>query len=140
MEKAASEFENLPLTIGTDLSVIPERVFTAETDDDIVLEKLHEMLSVEAEAIGVSIDGELAFYVNDMATYDEVIRELKLQSVTEKELNEFEARTASSEPIPPLKENETRIINIFMSGEIQAVEGKTAPEEVRNCRRSNDPS
>ena len=73
--------------------MIPERVFTAETDDDIVLEKLQEMLSVEAEAIGVSIDGELAFYVNDMATYNEVIRKLKLQSVTEKELNEFEART-----------------------------------------------
>ena len=86
LEKAASEFKNLPLTIGTDLSVIPERVFTAETDDDIVLEKLHEMLSVEAEAIGISIDGELAFYVNDMAAYDEVIRELKLQSVSEKSL------------------------------------------------------
>ena len=94
LQKAASEFENFPLTIGTNLSVIPERVFTAETDDDIVLEKLHEMLSVEAEAIGVLIDGELAFYVNDMATYNEVIRKLKLQSVTEKELNEFEARTA----------------------------------------------
>ena len=78
LQKAASEFENLPLTIGTDLSVIPERVFTAETDDDIVLEKLQEMLSVEAEAIGVSIDGELAFYVNDMATYDEVIRQTEI--------------------------------------------------------------
>ena len=93
LQKAASEFENLPLTIGTDLSVIPERVFTAETDDEPVLEKLQDMLSVEAEAIGVIIDGELAFYVNDMAAYDEVIRKLKLQSVTEKKLNEFEART-----------------------------------------------
>ena len=76
------------------------------------------MLSVEAEAIGVSIDGELAFYVNDMTTYNEVIRKLKLQSVSEKKLNEFEARTASTEPIPPLKEDETRIVNILISGEI----------------------
>ena len=44
LQKAASEFENLPLTIGTDLSVIPERVFTAETDDDIVLEKLQDAI------------------------------------------------------------------------------------------------
>ena len=50
------------------------------------------MLSVEAEAVGISVDGELAFYVNDQTAYDEVIRKLKLQSVTEKELNEFEAR------------------------------------------------
>jgi murein DD-endopeptidase MepM/ murein hydrolase activator NlpD len=136
LQKAASEFKNLPLTIGTDLSVIPERVFTAETDDDNVLEKLHEMLSVEAEAIGVSIDGELAFHVNDMDAYDEVIRKLKLQSVTEKELNEFEARTASSESIPPLTEGETRIANILISGEIQAVPGKTAPEKVKDTKEA----
>ena len=47
--------------------MIPERVFTAGTDDELVLGKLQDMLSVEAEAIGISIDGELALYVNDMA-------------------------------------------------------------------------
>ncbi|KAA0948826.1 M23 family metallopeptidase [Sporosarcina sp. ANT_H38] len=133
LQKAASEFENLPLTIGTELSVIPERVFTAETDDKIVLEKLHGMLSVEAEAIGVSIDGELEFFVNDMETYNEVIRKMKLQFITEKELTKFEARTASIEPIPPLKEGETRIENILISDEILAVPGKTSPEKVRNA-------
>jgi murein DD-endopeptidase MepM/ murein hydrolase activator NlpD len=136
LQKADSEFDNLPLVIGTDLSVIPERVFTAETDDSIVLEKLHEELFVEAEAVGVSIDGELAFYVNDMATYNEVIRKLKLQSVTEKDLNEFEARIASSESIPPLKKDETRIANVIMSGEIQAIDGKTSPEKVRTAEQA----
>jgi murein DD-endopeptidase MepM/ murein hydrolase activator NlpD len=136
LQKAAAEFKDLPLTIGTDLSVIQERVFTAETDDDSVLEKLQGMLSVEAEAIGVSIDEELAFYVNDMDTYNEMIRKLKLQSVSEKKLNEFEARSVSSEPIPPLKEDETRIVNILFSGEIQAVPGKVSPEEVRSTEEA----
>ncbi|WP_203248290.1 peptidoglycan DD-metalloendopeptidase family protein [Sporosarcina beigongshangi] len=136
LQKAASEFENLPLTIGTDLSVIPERVFTVGADDNTVLEKLQGMLSVEAEAIAITIDEELAFYVNDMAAYDEVIRKLKLQSVTEKELNEFEARTKSSESIPALQENETRIANILMSGEIRAEASKTAPSEVRNIEEA----
>lgn len=132
LEKAASKFKSLPLTIGTDLSVIPERVFTAQTDDDIVLEKLDGMLSVEAKAVGVLIDGEPAFYVKDMNTYNEVIRMLKLQFVSEEKLNEFEARTASSEQIPPLKEDETRIVNILISGEMKAVPGKVSPEEVRS--------
>lgn len=136
LQKAASKFKDFPLTIGTDLSVIPERVFTAETDDDTVLEKLHGMLSVEAEAIGVSINEELAFYVNDMATYNEVIRNLKLQSVSEKKLREFEARTTSTEPIPALKEDETRIVNILISGEMQAVPGKVSPREVRSTEEA----
>ena len=120
VQKAASEFENLPLTIGTELSIVPEIVFTAETDDEIVLGKLQEMLSVEAEAVSITVDGELALYVNDMDTYDEVIQELKLQSVTEQELNEFEARKASTEILPALKENETRITDIIINGDIQA--------------------
>ena len=37
LEKAASEYTDLPLTIGTELSVVPERVFSAGTDDDEVL-------------------------------------------------------------------------------------------------------
>lgn len=136
LQKAASEFENLALTVGTDLSVIPERVFTVGVDDDIVLKKLQDILSVEAEAIAITIDAELAFYVNDLATYDEVIRKLKLQSVTEKELNEFEARTKSSESIPALQDNETRIADVLMSGEIEAVSGQTAPNEVRDVEEA----
>ncbi|MBE1556500.1 M23 family metallopeptidase [Sporosarcina limicola] len=136
LQKAASEFENLPLTIGTDLSVVPERVFTAGTDDEIVLEKLHEMLTVEAEAVGITIDGKHEFYVSDMRAYDEVIRRLKLQSVHEMELSEFEARTVSSVPIPALKENETRIAKVVISGKVQAEIGKTAPEEVKSLEEA----
>lgn len=138
IQKTSSKFQDLPLIIGTDLSVIPEMVFTPVTDDgDVeVLEKIQTMLSVEAEAVGVSIDGELAFYVKDMDTYYELIRKLKMQFVTEKELNEFEARSASSEPIPPLNENETRIANINISGNIEVTDGETEPEKVKNVEQA----
>ena len=136
LQQAASKYENLPLSIGTDLSVIPELVFTAETEDEPVLEKLQDILTVEAEATGVIVDSELAFYVKDQAAYEEVIRQLKLQSVTEQELNEFEDRKSSSDTIPPLKEGETRIVNILFSGEIKEEPGNASPEEVRTVEEA----
>ena len=136
LEKAASEYEGLPLTIGTELSVVPEKVFSVGTDDEQILGKLQDMLTVEAEAIGVQIDQETAFYVKDMADYEEVIQELTLQTVTEQELASFEARKQSTEPLPPLKENETRLANIQFSASIQANEGQTAPEEVRSVEEA----
>lgn len=136
IQQAASEFGNLPMTIGTDLSVVPELVFTAETEDKPVLDKVQKMLSVEAEATGVIIDSELAFYVKDQDAFDEVVRQLTLQSVTEQELNEFEDRTSSSDTIPSLKEGETRIVNILFSGEMKAETGKTSPEEVRTVEEA----
>lgn len=136
LEKAASEYEGLPLIIGTELSVVPEKVFSVGTNDEQVLGKLQDMLTVEAEAIGVQIGEETALYVKDMADYKEVIQKLTLQTVTEQELAEFEARQQSTEPIPPLKENETRLANIQFSADIQAAEGQTAPEEVRSVQEA----
>lgn len=136
LQQAASEYGNLSLSIGTDLSIIPELVFAAETEDEPVLEKLHELLSVEAEATGVVIDDKLAFYVKDQDDYDEVIRQLKLQNVTEQELNEFEDRMSSTTTIPPLKEGETRILDILFSGEMKAETGSTSPEEVRTVKEA----
>lgn len=136
LQQAASEYENLSLSIGTDLSVIPELVFTAETEDEPVLEKLHEMLSVEAEATGVVIDDKLAFYVQNQEAYDEVVRQLKLQNVSEQELIEFEDRMSSTDTIPPLQEGETRILDILFSDEIKAESGSVSPTEVRTVEEA----
>ena len=91
------------------------------------MEKLQKLLSVEAKAVGIEIDGERQLNVKDKTAYDEVIRALKLQSVTEQELIDFEE---STKDIPPLKENETRITKIDMNADLKAVETVVPPKEV----------
>ena len=66
LNKVASEFENFSLKIGTDLSIVPERVFKIGTDDKVVLGKLQDVLSVETEAVAITVDGELALHVEDL--------------------------------------------------------------------------
>ena len=127
LEEASNEFEDLSLTITTDLSIVPERVFKIGIDDSVVIEKLQKLLSVEAEAVGIEVDGERQLNVKDKTAYDEVIRKLKLQSVTEQELIDFEESTTD---IPPLKENETRITKIDMNADLKAVEAVVPPKEV----------
>lgn len=135
LEEAAGQFKDLQLTVA-DLSVIPERVFEVGTEDDTILNTLKKKMAVEAEAVGVMVDGKPALYVKDMDAYRKVIRQLKLQTVTEKELNEYEKRQASKESLPPLKENETRVADIVMSSDVQAEDGQTAPAEVLNVKEA----
>lgn len=130
LKEATSEFKDYTLTIGTDLSIVQERVFTAGQEDDLVLGNLQEKLSVEAEAIGIHVAGEQVLYVNSMTEYDEVIRQLKLQAVTEEELNQYEAGQASSTSLPPLKEDETRLVEILLSEEVKAVKEQVAPTDI----------
>ncbi|WP_210471428.1 G5 domain-containing protein [Sporosarcina sp. 6E9] len=127
LDEAAKEFRGLSLRITTDLSIVPERVFKIEINDSVVIEKLQKLLSVEAEAVGIEVDGERQLNVKDKTAYDEVVRTLKLQSVTEQELIEFEESTTD---IPPLKENETRVTKIDMNADLKAVESVVPPKEV----------
>lgn len=127
LDEVAKEFEDLSLTITTDLSIVPERVFKIGIEDDVVIGKLQKLLSVEAEAVGIEVDEERQLNVKDKTAYDEVIRALKLQSVTEQELIDFEESTTD---IPPLKENETRITKIELDADLKAVETIVPPKEV----------
>lgn len=137
LKKATSEFEDLRLTVGTDLSIVPERVFTIEgTNDNEVLEKLNDMLSVEAKALGININGQRVLYVKNQAAYDEVLRKLKLQAVSEQELNEFESYEASTKSIPPLEENQTRLVKIMMSTDLKTTADQVSPKEVLSVNQA----
>ncbi len=130
--KAGEEFKEYSLTAGSGLSIVPESVFTSITNDEVVLEKIQTLLAVETEAIAVVIDEKPAFYVKDMDAYKEVIRQLKLQSVTEEQLSAFETQEASEDTLPELAVDETRIIDISISGDMKADKASISPDQVRN--------
>ncbi|MDW0114329.1 M23 family metallopeptidase [Sporosarcina saromensis] len=134
LEKATATYANLPLVIGTELSVVPEKVFSAGTDDDQVLTKLQNLLTVEAEAIGIQIGEEIPLYVKDMAEYEEVIKQLTIQTVPETELNAFKARQQSTTAIPALKEDETRLVDIQFTADVQPIEGEVAPDQISSVQ------
>lgn len=125
--------ENYELTLGSQLTYVSEQVFrsSSNTNDAEVVEKLEEELAVEAEASALVIDGEAVAYLQDQETAEKVIKALKLQYVTEEQLNELEARKNNpSITLPPLKENETRILDVSLSKDVSFSEEKVSPQQV----------
>lgn len=126
----SSQYDDLRLTDGSNLSIISEQVFNEEINDTKTLEKLDELVTVAADAFALSVNDEIAVYVKDLESYHEVIRELKLQSISEKELTELEARQSSKDSLPPLKENETRILDIGIKESVSGVTKQAKPENI----------
>lgn len=124
---ASEQFGDLALAVTEDLSVIPERVFSMKTNDQVVMEKLETDLAVETEAIGFQIGEEVVLYVKDQADYDAVLRGFQLQYVAEEELVAYEA---TGEAFPELQEGETRIAQLLFSEEPAATKGKVDPSTV----------
>ncbi|MGE6486686.1 peptidoglycan DD-metalloendopeptidase family protein [Paenisporosarcina sp. NPDC076898] len=127
--ESSSQYDDLNLS-GSNLSIVSEQVFNSETNDAKTLDKLDKLVTVAADAFALSVNDEIAVYVKDLESYHEVVRKLKLQTVTEKELTELEARKDSTDSLPPLKNNETRILDINIKESISGVTKQTKPEKI----------
>lgn len=130
IEEASSQYEGLKLNDESNISVISEQVFNVQTNDPEILDKVDDLVTVATDAIELSVNDEIAIYVKDIEAYHEVVRKLKLQSVSEKELSELEARKDSIDSLPPLKTNETRIVEVSIKESISGVTQSTQPDSV----------
>jgi murein DD-endopeptidase MepM/ murein hydrolase activator NlpD len=128
--QTSSQYDDLRLTDGSKISIISEQVFNEKTNDTKTIDKLGELVTVAADAFALSVNDEIAVYVKDLKSYHEVIRKLKLQAISEKELTELEARQSSKESLPPLRDNETRILDIGLKESVSGVTQQVKPETI----------
>ncbi|MFA1643675.1 peptidoglycan DD-metalloendopeptidase family protein [Chryseomicrobium imtechense] len=130
IEASKSQFEGLSLTAGNNFSVVEEKVFTPATDDATTLEQVEDLIEVNANAFAISIDNEVAAYVKDLDAYNEVLRKVKLNYISEKELNFLEAKNTTSNSVPELQPGETRIKDLTIEQNVFGATMTVKPDEV----------
>ncbi|QCR34311.1 M23 family metallopeptidase [Lysinibacillus sp. SGAir0095] len=128
-QEAKAIYQDYVFDGDSSVTLIPEQVFSYETDDANTIAKLNEEMIVEAESYALQIDGQPVLYLKDQAAYEETIRLLKLQYVTAEELQKYEAN-ASIETLPALKADETRIKEIKLVEAISGDEAKIDPKQI----------
>ncbi|MBM4761706.1 M23 family metallopeptidase [Bacillus sp. B15-48] len=124
------QYKEVDLEVGGDLSYIPEQVFStvSTTASDKVLEGLEGQLSVQANVSALVINGEAVAYVKDEDSAAKVINNLKLGHVSEEQLTQLE--NSNGEETTPLKENETRILDVRLTEDVSIAEEKIDPQEI----------
>jgi murein DD-endopeptidase MepM/ murein hydrolase activator NlpD len=124
-------YKNMNLQLGSQLKFIPEQVFESTANNEKTLDNLENAIQLKTEAAAIIIDGKPAVYLENKAAAEDAIKKLKLQYVTEDQLKELEARSENKNAaLPPLKENETRILNIQLSKSISVESEKVTPEQI----------
>lgn len=123
-------YKDIHLQLSSQLKYIPEQVFRPTANNDKTIENLENILMHQAPAAAIVIDGKPVVYLDSKTTAEEVIKKLKLQFVTEDQLKELEARKNTTESLPPLKENETRLIDVRLSKNISIEEKKADPQNI----------
>jgi murein DD-endopeptidase MepM/ murein hydrolase activator NlpD len=129
-EAASTQYKELSVDAGSNVKILPELVFKSEVNSEETLEKLNDSIIVQATAYKVTVNGETVAYLKNAAEFDQMINQLKLQYVSQEQLDELNARQLTTEQLPPLSVNETRILEISVTADIQGEEAVALPEEV----------
>ncbi|MEH7334603.1 M23 family metallopeptidase [Neobacillus drentensis] len=122
---------NKDLNVGSQVEYIPEQVFNSSANNIETIQNLKNTFQLQAEAAAIVIDGKPAVYVADKNTAEEVIKDLKLKYVSEDQLKELEARKAQADTnLPPLKENETRLLDVHLSKNVTIEAENSEPDQI----------
>lgn len=128
-QEASTKFEGFDIDAGSNVTIIPEQVFSYQTNDAETLAKLQGELGVETEAYALEVDDQPIAYFKDQKDFEEALRLLKLEFVTEEQLQQVENATSTSE-LPKLKVDETRILEISIQENISGEVTKVNPSKI----------
>ncbi|MGN7477720.1 peptidoglycan DD-metalloendopeptidase family protein [Solibacillus silvestris] len=133
--EASEQYENLAIDASADLTIIPEQVFKVEANEEQTLRDLQEALTVQAQAYSLQVGETVVASLKDKAEFEAVIDGLKLQYVTQKQLNELE-NNSTNESLPELKKDETRLIDVDLSAPITGQEMLAKPAEIVSVQQA----
>jgi murein DD-endopeptidase MepM/ murein hydrolase activator NlpD len=141
VEEKAAEFKeatkDLNVEFGSDIDYIKEQVFHSTANDTKTVQDLENVIQLQAEASSIIIDGKPVVFLENNDRAEEVINKLKLTYVTQAQLDELEARkTAQSAQLPPLKENETRILDVRASKNVSFDLEKVSPDKIMSVEEA----
>ncbi|MFF2450703.1 LysM peptidoglycan-binding domain-containing M23 family metallopeptidase [Neobacillus sp. NPDC058068] len=134
VDTAKQSIKDVNLKIGPQVEYIPEQVFRSEANNQEAVQNIQSSFQIQAEASAILIDGTPVVYLDHEETAEQVIKNFKLQYVTEDQLTELETRKDSAETaLPPLQENETRLLDVHLSKNVSVETVNVAPDKIMSA-------
>lgn len=131
LENQGKSYEGIQKVLDHELSPEEEgKAFNEATDKES--ENVLKGISIKADALALEIDGEIVAYVKNEEEADEVLQQLQLQYISEKDYKELKERSEEEEPLPELAIGDTRLLNARFSEEIEWKKEKVDPNKVQS--------
>ncbi|MGE7691031.1 peptidoglycan DD-metalloendopeptidase family protein [Lysinibacillus sp. NPDC097214] len=128
-KEVGQNYKELSIDASSSVKVIPEKVFSNQTKDVEILEKLEQSLVVQSPSFTLSVNDKPVVSLKDAKDYEDTIRMLKLQYVSQQELNSLYVNQQSTN-VPPLQTGEARLVDVSFKQEVSGTTQKVAPNAI----------
>ncbi|MGD7053675.1 M23 family metallopeptidase [Sutcliffiella horikoshii] len=137
VESVQKDYKNLELSVGEQVTVVPEKVFRPSAQNKETINTVIEQVEVKASASVLTIEGEEVALLKNKEEAEKVIELLKLEFVSEKDLKALEVRQENQESkLPELKENESRVLDLTIKEKVSYSDKNVDPKNVISVKEA----
>lgn len=130
MDNIKKSNTNVDITVNPTIEYKVKQVTHSTANNQEAIQNIDNTIeqNTETAPAAIVVDGKPVVYLNSIKTANDVMKKFELKYVSEEQLNELDARKASpNTALPPLKENETRLVDVRFSEKVSINEEKTIP-------------
>jgi murein DD-endopeptidase MepM/ murein hydrolase activator NlpD len=129
IDEAKKNYKDYQLTVE-EIEIIPEQMFRPVSNNDETLNKLNAELDVVAVAASIKVDDKNVAYFKNKEEAESVLNKFKGKYVSEEVLKQLDAIKKSTVPLQPIKENQSRILDVSLSDKVSVTEEKVSPDKL----------
>ena len=129
-KEVGQQYKELSINASTSVKIIPEQVFSNGTKDVEILAKLEQSLVAKSQAFTLFVDNKPLVSLKDAKAYEDTIRLLKLQYVSQQEMNSLHTDQQSTNQVSPLQSGETRLLNVSFKQGVSGVTQNVSPSTI----------
>ncbi|TCP23438.1 murein DD-endopeptidase MepM/ murein hydrolase activator NlpD [Scopulibacillus darangshiensis] len=135
LAKAKEKDPDYDYVLSQDVTLIPEKVFQASTNDKEVITKLKDAIKVRVKAAEIKVGDQTVGFVKDQKAADKVLQKFKEQYISEKAMKKFEEQKKDSDgesknDKPNSDQLEDGILSIELSDDFNTQESKTTRDKL----------
>jgi len=129
-KEASQQFKELSIDARSSVKIIPEQVFTNETKDAETLSKLKQSLVAKSDAFTLLVNHKPVVSLKNTEAYEKTVQLLKLQYISQQELDKLTKNQQSTINLPELQAGESRLLDISFKQEVSGISQKVTPTQI----------
>lgn len=129
VDKAEVKHEDLPLTVGEEVTYVPEKMFRPTFNNQQLVQSLEDELSIKVDGVQVEIAGKAVGFMASKEQADQALEKIKTQYVSSEKLKAFEEMSIEQKE-QPVKIGESSIIDVSLSEKVSLSNEKIAPKDI----------
>ncbi|QST00049.1 M23 family metallopeptidase [Pontibacillus sp. ALD_SL1] len=129
IDKAEQKHKDLPLTVGEEVTYVPEKMFRPAFNNEQLVQSLEDELSIKVDGVKIEVSGKPIGFVASKEQAVQALEKIKTQYISSEKLKAFEKMSVEQKE-QPVDVGDSTIIDVSLSEKVSLSNEKISPKDI----------